>query len=342
MKIAVHHREDSYSTRWIQTLEKRGIDSLVVNGYDNNIIDQVSGCDAVLWHLNHGSLTDLIFSRHILQACDEMGIHTFPNLNTRFHFDDKVTQKYLLEAINAPLVPSYVFYNRKAAYKWLEGIDYPVVFKLRRGAGASNVKLVHTRSEANKLVRKAFGKGFPFIASPVKDISTRIRTVKSRNDILGKIKRAPSSISAILNARKIFPRENAYILFQEYIPDNTFDIRVTTIGDRAFTFTRGVRPNDFRASGSGELIYYNPGEADFECIKIAFEVSQKLGFQSMAYDFVTDPDSGEKLIVEISYVYQDRAVCNCAGYFNSKLNWVVGNYWPQDVILDDVITAIQS
>ena len=66
----------------------------------------------------------------------------FPNFNTAWHFDDKVGQKYLLEAIDAPLVPSYVFYSKEMALKWLEQTQFPKVFKLRGGAGSANVKLV--------------------------------------------------------------------------------------------------------------------------------------------------------------------------------------------------------
>lgn len=41
-----------------------------------------------------------------------MGIKSCPDENTCWHFDDKIGHKYLLEAIDAPLAPSYVFYNR--------------------------------------------------------------------------------------------------------------------------------------------------------------------------------------------------------------------------------------
>ena len=37
-----------------------------------------------------------------------------------------------------------------------------------------------------------------------------------------------------------------YVYFQDFIPDNQFDTRVTVIGNRAFAFIRKVRPGDFR------------------------------------------------------------------------------------------------
>ena len=49
-----------------------------------------------------------------------MGTPVFPNYNTSWHFDDKVGQKYFLEAIDAPLVPSHIFYSKKEALEWIK------------------------------------------------------------------------------------------------------------------------------------------------------------------------------------------------------------------------------
>src|SRR5690606_24969951 len=98
--------------------------------------------------------------KKILFALEHAGIKVFPDFKTGWHFDDKVAQKYLLEAINAPLVPSYVFYDKQQALNWAKKTIYPKVFKLKGGAGSANVKLVRSESEAIKLINIAFGKGF--------------------------------------------------------------------------------------------------------------------------------------------------------------------------------------
>ena len=71
----------------------------------------------------------------------------------------------------------------------------------------------------------------------------------------------------------------------KYLPNNTYDTRITIIGERAFGFIRENRYNDFRASGSGK-ISYDKTAIDLKCVEIAFEISQKLKFQTMAYDFI--------------------------------------------------------
>src|SRR5690606_1248749 len=94
-------------------------------------------------------------------------------------------------------------------------------------------------------------------------------------------------------------REKRYVYFQEFMAGNDYDLRVVVVGGRAFAIKRSVRAGDFRASGSG-ILHYGETEIDTNCIKIAFSVNEKLGAQSVAYDFVYDEDRNP-LIVEVSY-----------------------------------------
>jgi hypothetical protein len=41
------------------------------------------------------------------------------------HFDDKIAQKYLLEAVEAPLAPSYVFFHKEDALGWISQATFP-------------------------------------------------------------------------------------------------------------------------------------------------------------------------------------------------------------------------
>ena len=155
MKIAIH-KSGGFSDRWIEYCEKNHIDYKIVNAYDTDIIQQMADCDAFMWHHFHNSYKDALFAKQLLFSLQQAGKRVFPDFNTGWHFDDKVGQKYLLEAIGAPLVPSYVFYTKKEALDWIDKTTFPKVFKLRGGAGASNVKLAHTKKEARHLVKKVF------------------------------------------------------------------------------------------------------------------------------------------------------------------------------------------
>src|SRR5690554_784330 len=161
MKIAIHHRQGSFSDRWIAYCEESNIAYKIVNCFDNDIISQLKDCDALLWHHHHGDYKDIELAKALLFSLEQAGVKVFPNFNTNWHFDNKLAQKYLLDAIDAPLVNSYVFYTKTEALNWARKTSYPKVFKLKGGAGAANVMLARTQKNAQKLIKKSFGKGWP-------------------------------------------------------------------------------------------------------------------------------------------------------------------------------------
>ena len=124
-----------------------------------------------------------------------------------------------------------------------------------------------------------------------------------------------------------------YVFFQKFLPNNEFDTRVTTIGNRAFANRRFVRDNDFRASGSGKPDF-NKNLIDLRFVKIALEISKALNFQSMAYDFLLNEDNQPE-ICEISFNYVDRSVYGCPGYWDDELKWHSGQFFPQFLHLKD-------
>jgi glutathione synthase/RimK-type ligase-like ATP-grasp enzyme len=268
-------------------------------------------------------------------AAEAMGIAVFPNTTTCWHFDDKVAQKYLLEAVGAPLVPTYVFYELRKALQWIDGAMFPKVFKLRRGAGSLNVRLVRHAQEARTLAKQAFTGGFQPVANYRQDARKRFRTIYQWRDLLGVVKRLPRTLAGIRRLNRALGRERGYAYFQDFIPDNQFDTRVTIIGNRAFAYTRNVRPGDFRASGSGDIVY-DVQRIHLQCVQIAFEVTRKVGSQSMAFDFVLAANQ-RPMIVEVSYCYIPALVYQCPGHWDDQLTWHQGHMWPQDAILIDLL-----
>ena len=173
IRIAISHQPGSFSDRWIEYCKTSNIDFKIVNCYKNDIIEQVSDCDAFMWHFHHTDPKDSLFAKQLIYSLSNSGKIVFPDFNTVWHFDDKVGQKYLLESINAPLVPTYVFYDKADALKWINITDFPKVFKLRGGSGSSNVRLVRTKYEAKKYINKAFRTGFSQ-TNPVSDLKERL------------------------------------------------------------------------------------------------------------------------------------------------------------------------
>ena len=252
-------------------------------------------------------------------SLEKKGISIFPDVYTSWHYDDKIGQKYLLEAIDAPLVKSYVFYTKKEALDWLEKATFPKVFKLRGGAGSINVSLVKTKRKAIFLIKKAFGNGFSHI--------NRIHRLENRIWVLRRDKNFSAFKKVLTGFVRIFipneeerfsHNEKGYIYFQDFIPENDCDIRLFVIGSRCFGFRRFCRKGDFRASGSG-LWDPNPNQINKKSINIAFTVAKKMGSQSIAFDFVLDGQFPK--IIEISYCFPPCAPDCCPGYWDENLEW---------------------
>lgn len=326
MKIAIYQHKGYFSDRWIQYCEANNIEYKLINPYKSDIVEQVKDCDAFMWQIGQTNYRDLEFGKSILFSLQQKGTCVFPDFNTCWHFDDKVAQKYLLESIGVPLVPSYVFYSEQEAIEWAATTEFPKVFKLKGGAGSMNVQLVHTRKEAEKLIRQCFGKGFPqyrWQDQFRENFNKYKKGKRTLRDVLRPIKYAfkkyPNELSHYLQ------NEIGYAYFQDFIPNNTFDIRVCVVGNKAFALKRLTRDGDFRASGSGSIVY-DKQQIDERCVKIAFEVNKKLKAQSLAFDFVFD-ENNNPLIVEISYGYAAKAYDVCEGYWTDDMQWYKGTHF---------------
>src|SRR5690606_13916858 len=106
-------------------------------------------------------------------------------------------------------------------------------------------------------------------------------------------------------------------------------------GGKAFAIKRMTRPNDFRASGGG-VIKYEKELIDEQCVKIAFDTSDKLRANCVAYDFVFD-QNGNPLIVEINYGFAHEPYRNCPGYWDKNLNWHEGKFNQVEWILEEYL-----
>lgn len=335
MKIAIHPFKNGFSDSWLEVLKKRKTNYKIVNCYNSDIIEQLNDCSHLIWQWTQADPTAMMMAHSLTKAIEKKGIKVFPSSNNSWYFDDKVAQKYLLEAIGAPLVKSYVFFNKDEAKSWLSSCSFPIVFKLRGGASSNNVKLISTKKEGLRIINKAFGKGFPRV-NRFDLFSNRIDKLRrnpSYKTILG-VAKGIARLFVKTNLEKTLGRDCGYAYFQEFIPNNDSDIRVIIIGEKAFGIKRLVRKNDFRASGSG-LISYDINDIPSKCIKIAFDLSEKLNTDCLCYDFVYD--NNVPLLVEISYGFAPSAYVGVKGYWNKDLKFYHEQKPLADYILMDIL-----
>jgi glutathione synthase/RimK-type ligase-like ATP-grasp enzyme len=338
--IAIHQKGGAFTERWVSYCVSRNLVYKFVDCYSSNIVEQLKNIDILLFHHHQGSAKDILFAKQLLYSLQKAGMVVFPDFNTGWHFDDKVGQKYLLEALGIrEFVPTWVFYSKVEALQWAASTVFPKVFKLRGGAGSQNVKLARTRAHAMRLIKRAFGNGFsPYDGwGSLRERYRKYRLGKtSGSDVVKGVVRLfiPPPYARIMG------RERGYAYFQEFMPNNTFDIRIIVIDGKAFALKRFVRENDFRASGSGYFAYGRE-EFDERCVKLSLDYTHLLKGQCVAYDFVFDTRSNPRLI-EINYGFLPSGYDDCPGYWDEDLKWHESKFDPYGWMIELLIKTVDN
>jgi hypothetical protein len=295
---------------------------------------QIDGCDGAMWHWYHVP-DDKQVAPRILSAIDHVfHLPIFPDLKTCWHYDEKLSQHYLLDALRVPRVKTWVFWDYDQAVAFLERGQYPLIFKLSVGAGSANVLRFESAHQARQKIDQIFGEGilpYTFDESPAPGACA---CGQGQDGASARSQPIPSQD----HAHWYYPKQHNYAYFQEFLANNSHDIRITVIGDRAFGYLRQNREGDFRASGSGRL-EYEPEKIPREALEIAFEVSRKCGFQCMAYDFLRDAE-GKVRLNELSYGFINRLVHGCPGFWDSRLEFHPGRHWPEEFQVEDFLQSL--
>jgi glutathione synthase/RimK-type ligase-like ATP-grasp enzyme len=334
MKVAIHFEQEkrNFCHGWIEACEHYGIEYLLINCFDSDIVNMVNDVDYVMWHWYQSDPTANQIATPILLSFEMKGVKTFPDSKMALFFDNKVSQKYLFDAIKVNRINTYVFYDVLQAKGWAQNAQLPVVHKLKGGAGSVNVSLIKSRRKLNHLIRKAFGRGL-----------NSINYYNVINDRLKKFKKLPTFINLYslsgsiwyLLKSKISSRnkEKGYIYFQDY-HHNSFDIRIVVVGQKAIGIKRLNRKDSFKASGSGNIIF-DHSQIPLDCIAHSFEAVRKIDTKIAAFDFLKL--DGRWCIVEMSYGFVSKAYEKCEGYWDNDLNWFDEQIIPERLMIDSLM-----
>lgn len=330
-------RHQSFSERWIELAKQDGHRVRMVDAYADSIFEQLHDCDGFMWYF-WNALHSSEPGKRVISALHHVGgIATFPDWRTMWFFEDKIAQRYLLAAAGIPIAKTVVLWNIDAARAYAETADYPLVLKLGFGITSNNVRMVRTAAEAQRWINRLFGDGM--VVLPERVPVRLLQRLWQRSEDTVRVARG----WRLKDHSGYGPVQRECVLFQEYLPDNSFDTRVTVIGTRAFAFRRFNRPSDFRASGSG-LIDWDPQNIDPDAIQLAFKAAERLRGQVVALDILHRAD--ELVVVEVSHYYEAWAVQACPGHFERtgdtgmQPRWVSGQMLPHDAIYQDFVSRI--
>lgn len=341
MRIAIHPddytnpkvgKRDASSPRWAELLEKAGHEVKWVNVYRADILEQLKGCDGFMWRWAHfGGMGQI--ARRLLPVIErELGLVVYPDQNTCWHYDDKIAQAHLFRALDIPTPETWIWFDKAEASDWARKADYPLVIKLYAGASSTNVRLVNSADEAAAWIERLFGQGVYSLASVSRapwGWKRRIRAA-AKSLLLGR---------PLNEKRSQWELHKNYVLFQEFIPDNPYDTRIAIIGNRGFGFRRYNRPNDFRASGSGDK-NYDPDKIDHRAVRLGFRVAARLGAHTIFMDILR---SGERrLVLEISYTSPSQQYPGYWELCGQELVWRAGPIWGEEAQVQDFLARLET
>lgn len=325
--------QEGFTSRYIEYCNRNRIDYILVDTTKDNFITQIQKCNYFLWHPHQWDPHRMLYALSLTLTLENAGIKVFPDSKTFFYFDDKISETLLLQMIEAPIVKSYVFFNQNDALQWAQTTDYPKVFKLRGGAGSSNVHLIKTERRAKHLIKEMFSTGidasgsYSIFVDQLKKLLYQKTTIHNVGIRFKRLLRE--------KLHRVFSRkEYGYAYFQDFIPNNDSDYRVIVIGNKAFSIRRMCRPHNFRASGSG-VILFNKSSLNEKCVSISFDIGKRLKTQCIAFDFVLK--EGNPLIVEISYGFAMKAYDACPGYWTDDMVWHEEKFNPQEWIIQNLL-----
>jgi glutathione synthase/RimK-type ligase-like ATP-grasp enzyme len=332
-----HNKLFSYTGEYLKILELNNIMYRLIDPNSRTLLDDLRECTHLLFHHSQGDTDLRIYDTVYNIAHNIMGIKCLPDYNLYWQYEDKVKEYYMLKCHNFPVVDSCVFWNKEYADEYIKKAIFPIIVKLPKGSASTNVVLVKTPEEARKINHQVFVRG------------VRQARLKSRTNLgsvwkTGLFKYGKTTLrSFLLDAgliidRSWFPEwqiQKDSIIYQKYMPGNSYDQRIMIIGNKAFGCLRYVRKNDFRASGSG-MTDFDCSKVDLRVIQIAFAISKKFNFSGMGYDFLYD-ENNNPFISEMGYCYADYIIRDLPGYWDESLQWHEAKNVAQHYELQDFL-----
>lgn len=195
---------------------------LDISGTDWIEVVKAAKCDAYLvWPSSYLTVWKEMFDDRLKIMENELGMLIYPSYKEIWLYENKRRCRDWLEVNQIPHPKTWIFYDEDEATDFLKAADLPLVYKTNIGSSASGVWILRKKSEAKKLVQKAFRRGI---------------VAKGRD-----------------------PRDRQWgtVYFQEYFP-GVKEYRMIRINDSYFGYKK-ERIGDFH-SGSHAFSFFDPSK----------------------------------------------------------------------------------
>ncbi|WP_430615314.1 ATP-grasp domain-containing protein [Flavobacterium sp. JP2137] len=262
--------------------------------------------DVVIWHTESDPSTQDIATNKIYVLEKLMGKKCLPSFDEIWSYEDKINAHYLYKHYNLPEIPTFVTHSKRDAIAYVNKVKFPIISKLATGSSSFGVVKLKDKNAAVRLINESF---------------------------------------SFKGAKTYFPfqRQKNYLLFQEFIEDATFDLRIMVVGDKLFGYYRYPNAGDFKASGAGN---YERKEIPSQALDLAFKVREKFQSVFLATDLLFSQKTQKYYIIESSiFIGIDTSaqlkLNNVPGYYRriSEGNYTFnkGKFWVQELALNELL-----
>lgn len=250
-------------TRYRRFLENNSFDFGFYSIHHYDWIEQAKRFDVIIGVPSNTfyDLSEIRSKYEVLET--HMGKKCYPSPFHMRLYEDKCLEAYISQIAGLPFATTYISQSKEDILQLLKNIKYPLVSKIIPSSGSQGVELVHTVEKGCQIVKQAFSRS-------------------------GR------------KTHMISYRQKNLVCFQEFIPNDGYDIRVIVVGNQIFGFYRKVPQGDFRASG---MNIEEMRELPVEAMKIAMRVNKIIKSPALAVDILHGLD-GKYYIIEFSPNFQ--------------------------------------
>lgn len=229
----------------------------------------------------------------------------YPSFPDLLLYEDKILEAYLSELQGFPFIKTYVYNNKEEAIQAASDFSYPIISKIVPCSGSVGVEMIHTEKQCVSIIKKCFSN---------RGRKTHIAYAAQKN----------------------------FVYFQDYVPNDGYDLRVIVVGDMVFGYYRKALKGDFRASGMGMI---EKRELPLEAMQIARKVTDTLKSPMLVVDMLRGND-GRYYIVEISPICrvdtsEQLHVDGKPGVYvfsdDKTFHFEEGRYWVHELALKEFL-----
>lgn len=289
-----------YYTKFRRFCIYNGLEYRLIDMHRSDWMKRLEGISCLVWRPLNAQWAVREALDKIKIAADS-GLPVFPPLYDMMIYENKNMQYCMLKNAGLNAAETFVSYDYKETVAFIKNrARWPVVSKVKVGSASKGVTLLKDRRSALRFAGRAFRNGVRY------------------------------SWHA--------DRQKGYVYFQDFIPNQGYDLRVYTAGDRLFGYYRFPGKNDFRASGAGKWAF---DALPRDALETALRVRDGLGLADCAVDYVRDRE-GRLHIIEVSLFTLIDSPAQCRiddvpGWYEKDgkggFSFKEGQVWPHDLML---------